>query len=308
VRNVPDRVKEALCLFYADDLTLMKEVETGQEGEAAQKLDEDLQRLHEFGEEWLLEFEPTKSQSLLVSNKGARGRARHRPLSMGGFTVEEKEQLKALGFVVDSKGNWSQHVQAVAGEARKRLGAIRRVAHLLDNQSIMMAYKAFVRSKIEYGNLVYWGASNTNLGKLDKVQQSAISLLDDPEPSLLPCPLERRREAAAVGLLVKVLDGEGRGQVNELRPERMDPSHKGPRRSARLAEAKSPSHQYQLKPAPVHSRTSLDTYRRSWRARIPEVWNNLDHEVLHQQQSIYHFIPLRKQLQKHITKMSTKLQ
>ena len=32
------------------------------------------------------------------------------------------------------------------------------MAHLLDNQGIMMAYKAFVRSKIEYGNLVYWGS------------------------------------------------------------------------------------------------------------------------------------------------------
>ena len=60
---------------------------------------------------------------------------------------------------------------------------------------------------------------------LDKFQQSAISLLDDPETSLLPCLLERRREAAAVGLLVKGLDGERRGQqVNELKPERMDPS------------------------------------------------------------------------------------
>ena len=121
---------------------------------------------------------------------------------MGGFTVEEKEQLKALGFIIDPKGNWSLHVQqTAAADARKRLGAIRRVAYLLDNQGIMMAYKSFVRSKIEYGNLVYWRAANTNLGMLDKVQQSAISLLDDPEPSLLlPCPLERRREAADVGL------------------------------------------------------------------------------------------------------------
>ena len=116
---------------------------------------------------------------------------------MGGFTVKEKEQLKALGFHFDPKGNWSLHVQQTAADARKRLGAIRRVAHLLDNQGIMMAYKAFVCSKIESGNLVYWGAANTNLGMLEKVQQNAISLLDDPESSLLPCPLEaeeRRRQ------------------------------------------------------------------------------------------------------------------
>ena len=59
-------------------------------------------------------------------------------------------------------GHFTSNKQAA--DARKRLGAIRRVAHLLDNQGIMMAYKAFVRSKIKYGNLVYWGAANTNLG------------------------------------------------------------------------------------------------------------------------------------------------
>ena len=97
VRNVPAEVKEALCLFYADDLTLMMKIQKGEEGEAAQKLDEYLERLHSWGDQWLLEFEATKSQSLLVSNKRKDSRAQHRPLSMDGFTVEEKEQLKALG-------------------------------------------------------------------------------------------------------------------------------------------------------------------------------------------------------------------
>ena len=62
-----------------------------------------------------------------------------------------------MGFIIDPKGNWSLHVQQTAADARKRLGAVRRVAHFLDNQGIIMAYKAFVRSKIEYGNLVSTG-------------------------------------------------------------------------------------------------------------------------------------------------------
>ena len=74
-------------------------------------------------------------------------------VSMGGVIVEEKEQLEALGFTIDPRGNWSLHAKAVAKEARKRLGAIRRIAHMLDDRAKMMVYKAFVRSKIEYGNL-----------------------------------------------------------------------------------------------------------------------------------------------------------
>ena len=55
IRNVPQRVREALCLFYADDLTLQKDVdrEEGAAQRAAEELNDDLQRLYEFGKEWL---------------------------------------------------------------------------------------------------------------------------------------------------------------------------------------------------------------------------------------------------------------
>ena len=60
---------------------------------------------------------------------------------MGGVIVEEKEQLEALGFfTIDPRANWSLHAEAVAKEARKRLGAIRRIApHVLDDRAKMMA-------------------------------------------------------------------------------------------------------------------------------------------------------------------------
>ena len=62
--------------------------------------------------------------------------------------------------LIRKRGNWALHAKAVAKEAGKRLGAIRRrIAHLLDDCAKMMAYKAFVRSKIGYGNLIYCGAA-----------------------------------------------------------------------------------------------------------------------------------------------------
>jgi len=62
---------------------------------------------------------------------------------------------------------------------------------MLDDKSIMRAYKAFVRSKIEYGSLAYWGAEESHLKKLDRIQESAVALLRNPSPSLLPPSLER---------------------------------------------------------------------------------------------------------------------
>ena len=70
---------------------------------------------------------------------------------MGRITVKEKKNMEIFGLTIDPRGNWSQHIQAIASDARKRLGAIRRMSHhMLDDKSIMRACKAFVRSKIEY--------------------------------------------------------------------------------------------------------------------------------------------------------------
>ena len=96
---------------------------------------------------------------------------------MGRITVKEKEKMEILGLTIDPRGNWwSQHIQALASDARKRLGAIRRTSHMLDDKSIMRAYKAFVRSKIvEYGSLAYWGAAESHLKKLDRIQESTVA-------------------------------------------------------------------------------------------------------------------------------------
>ena len=73
------------------------------------------------------------------------------------------------------------------------------MSHMLDDKSIMMrAYKAFERSKIEYGSLAYWGAAESHFKKLDRIQESAVALLRNPDPSLLPPSLESTRDEAAI--------------------------------------------------------------------------------------------------------------
>ena len=142
---------------------------------------------------------------------------------------------------IDPRGSLSQHIQATASDARKRLGATRRMSHMLDGKSITRAYKAFVHSKIEYGSLAYWGAAESHLKKLDS-----------------------RREQAAIGFTCELLDGRGRGMARTLTPEFDDPSAPKPRRPARLAAAR-PQNLHQLKP--VHfPPNSLASFKRCYRA------------------------------------------
>jgi len=141
-------VREVLCLFYTDDLTLLKVIDRNNEAaqDAQLELNQDLERLFRFGKEWLLEFEATKSFGLTISNSKGKDlmKGRHIPCRMGGHEVKGQEVLEILlleFLTIDNKGNWSKFAKATASAARQQLGALRRLQPLLlDDDYITMIY------------------------------------------------------------------------------------------------------------------------------------------------------------------------
>ena len=82
---------------------------------------------------------------------------------------------------------------------------------------------------MEYGNIAIMGASPTQLGGLDTIQNAATKLC---HTSFVP--LQCRCHAAAVGLLLKLLDGCCRELLQTFCPDFFT-SHLTLRRSSRLA-------------------------------------------------------------------------
>ena len=105
-------------------------------------------------------------------------------------------------------------------EAHQRLGAINRVKQYLRDEGVCIAYKAFVHSKLEYGNLIYWSAAETHLAKLDRVQQQAQRLFEGVDvPSL-----EQRRKAAAIGLICQLMSENMKQPLKPLTPKMRNPN------------------------------------------------------------------------------------
>ena len=123
------------------------------------------------------------------------------------------DEMKLVGFVFDKKMTLEPMVKRSNKKGRAKIAALYRLKPYLDSQTIETMYKAFVRSSIEYGNLEYMVAAPTHLQKLDRIQRAAEKLGDFKVESL-----ESRRDASLVGLLFKLLDGDGRGKLNDFTP------------------------------------------------------------------------------------------
>lgn len=224
----------------------------------------DLERLVQWGKKWGLTFEADKNEQMVVSNK-------RRPASFPGLTcegqgVKQVKELKLVGFVFDSKLQWAGMVERVRKKARTRLGALFRMCGVLDRGNRVTMYNAFIRSAMEYGCLHYMGAAPVHLKKLDQVQRAAERMCG--------CKFEQslsgRREAAAFGLACKLLDGKGRGRLQDFTLE-FEETAKGRTRNSTKQGIK------------LVSRTdtkSLGSFARGFEGSIEAVFEKVPQELL----------------------------
>ena len=205
-------------IAYADDCGLLYEVTTENRDTIIDEINSNLQSLAEWGIQWHATFACDKTEGCLISRKKVPFDVSQ--LRFQGEKIEFVKEIRMVGFIFDEKMTMGPMVKKSSKKGRAKIAALFRLRPYLDSANLELMYKAFVRSAMEYGNLEYMIAAPSTLQKLDRVQAAAEKLGGFKVESL-----EARRDASLVGLLFKLLDGKGRGQLNNFKPEvtEMDP-------------------------------------------------------------------------------------
>lgn len=156
-------------------------------------------------------------------------------------------------------------IDVLAKKARSRMAALKRLRFVLDDANMKTMYIMFVRSVMEYGNVVYMGAADSHLAKLDRVQKSAEQIGNFTVESL-----ECRREAAAISLALKLLDNQGRGRLQDHKPKLIDV------KTIRFSRHTSNGLGLQS----VIKAKSLDVYKRGFFGVVPVIWNRIPQSII----------------------------
>ena len=97
------------------------------------------------------------------------------------FAIPTEKEKRLLGVILDAPNlTYKNHIDYLGGNINKRLNLMKAIASVKygASQRILKSYYiGYIRSKIEYGCTVYGSASNSNLEKLDKLQNSAIRMI-----------------------------------------------------------------------------------------------------------------------------------
>ena len=136
-------------------------------------LNSDLETVHKWAETWLVKFNPSKSESLLVSRKNNRNR--HPPLIMNNEYINEVTHHKHLGIFLSNDGTWHEHINYITCKAWQRIYIIRKLNFLLDMESLSRACISFIRPDLEYADIVWDNC--TQYDSIEKIQTEAARIV-----------------------------------------------------------------------------------------------------------------------------------
>ena len=252
--------------LFADDAKIYRSIRSQSDQVILQ---EDLDKLHEWSEKWLLNFNESKCKVMHFGAKNPNYDYR-----MGNTTLATSTMEKDLGILITPNLKPSDQVSRAASAANSMLGRIRRTFTCLDEEMFVPLYKTLVRPRIEYAVQAWNPYLQKDVTKLKKVQRRATKLI----PALADLPYEDRlkrlelttlQERRVRGDLIEVFKIlKGFDAVNAgVKFLELDTGPLRDRTRGHSMKLTKPRHR-------THKRTKF------FSSRVVELWNSLPERVI----------------------------
>ena len=172
INDINTAIRNSQFLLYADDLKLIKNIQSVADFHSLQR---DLDSLWRWASFNRLPLSVGKCQIMSFSRSRSPSEFSY---CLGGNLLARKTFVKDLGVIFESEWKFSLHIDDVCARSSKMLGFVMRNAHYFDNPSVMrVLYDTLVRSILESGSII-WSPRSTKYSLLiEKIQKRFLRYL-----------------------------------------------------------------------------------------------------------------------------------
>ena len=155
--------------LFADDTSMFVIVDNPVN--SANRLQLDIDRISGWADKWLVNFNPSKSEHLLISRRVAP--VLHPSLYMHDTLIPTVSCHKHLGVHFSDKCTWHNHIDCIKSRAWQRVHIMRKLKFALDRKSLETIYTFFVLPILEYADIVWDNCTLSDKAELDKIHYEA---------------------------------------------------------------------------------------------------------------------------------------
>ncbi len=173
INDIANCVQDVQVRLFADDTCIFLEVDN--RVETAELINNDLARIEQWADKWIISFSAKKTKSMTISNKPDSDK--NPQLIFKGEHIVGVNSYVYLGLTLSCDLRWAKHIHTLAIKARQKLNAMLPLKYKLDRHSLHTMYISFVLSSITYACVVWGGTYNSDIHKLEAIQVDAMRLI-----------------------------------------------------------------------------------------------------------------------------------
>jgi len=174
INDLPENIENTAYLF-ADDTSIFNTIKPYGAQSAVNSLNDDLQEIHSWAKNWLINIHPQKTVAMLFSVK--KNPSILPPIYLGTKEVCLVSSHCHLGITLTPTLNWSDHIDKISSKCYKVLGILKKFKYRWTRKALETCYMSFVRPIIEYGSIIYDSCNSTSSDKLEAIQLEAARLV-----------------------------------------------------------------------------------------------------------------------------------
>ena len=171
INDLPDVVdKDSFVYLFADDTKIFRKIQTDRDRNILQQ---DIDNLLKWSNDWLLKFHPDKCVCMGV------GYSSEVPdfYDMDGTVLKGSDCERDLGIHFDRYLKFDYHINTIINKANRTLGIIRKTFDYLDKDIFCLLFKGLIRSQLEYAAPVWSPHLMKHIEALENVQRRATKLV-----------------------------------------------------------------------------------------------------------------------------------
>ena len=164
------------CSRYVDDFVIC--FRSRNMNIIERQLQQFLNKLQTWSEENGFKFSKSKTKCIYLCN--IRGVQTDPELYLDKTKIEVVSEFKFLGVIFDKKLSFLPHITALKKKCKKALNLLKVVAHSewgADHKVLLWLYRSLIRSKLDYGSIVYRSARKSYLKILDSIHNEGLRLV-----------------------------------------------------------------------------------------------------------------------------------
>jgi hypothetical protein len=226
INDIVSNISANIRLF-ADDTSLYLIINhRDQIAASSHLLNDDISSISKWASDWLVTFNPSKSESMLISRK--HNTDVFPSLTMDDQTISEVTQHKHLGLFLSNDCSWHAHIDYINSKAWPKLNIMRKLMYLLDRKSLETIYLSFVRPLLEYGDVIWDNCTQYEKHELNKIQNEAARIctgttklvsLTNLSNEIGWESLETRRKNHKLIMFYKMINGLTPAYLSQLVPQ-----------------------------------------------------------------------------------------